>query len=57
MEQKLLTRLGWWMCDKVDHPFPRHAWIYDGAYHRDCRWCGRIISIRHSEPLEQEQEQ
>ncbi len=49
MKAHWLERLKWWVCEKLGHPFYRAAWIYDGAYHKDC-YCGRIIS----EPLKQE---
>jgi hypothetical protein len=45
MEQGILTLIGWWLCGLLRHPLPRKQWIYDGYYHTDCRWCGRIISI------------
>jgi hypothetical protein len=44
MGQSWYTRIGWWLCEKVDHPVLRGSWIYNGQYHRDCRLCGRIIS-------------
>ncbi len=49
MDEPLLYRFGVWLCKKINHPFPRAAWIYDGYYHRDCRWCGRVVS----EPLKE----
>lgn len=56
MDQPLMTKLGWWICDRLDHPFPRSAWIFDGAFHRECRWCNRIVSIRHSQPIYESKE-
>jgi len=44
MNSGLWSRFVWWLCEKVDHPFPMRGWIYNGQYHRDCRWCKRIIS-------------
>jgi len=51
MNQNWRTRFLWWLCDKADHPFPIRGWIYEGQYHRDCRWCKRIVS----EPLRREE--
>jgi len=50
MSEPLLYRFGMWLCAKTGHLWIRHAWIYDGYYHRDCRICGRIVS----EPLREE---
>ena len=44
MSQPWYIKLGWWLCEKTGHLGVRKAWIYDGSYHRDCGWCGRIIS-------------
>ena len=44
MNPGLLKSVIWWLCEKAGHPFPHKAWIFNGRYHRDCRWCGRIIS-------------
>jgi hypothetical protein len=44
MSPHWLERFVWWLCEKVGHPFPKHGWVFDGRYHRDCRWCGRIVS-------------
>ncbi len=44
MEQSWIEKIKWWLCEKIGHPLPRHGWIFNGQYHRDCRWCGRIVS-------------
>lgn len=44
MSQPWYIRFGWWLCELFNHPIPKKGWIYDGHYHRDCRWCGRIAS-------------
>lgn len=44
MSQPWYIRLGWWLCEELDHPYPRKGWIYEGCYHRYCRFCGRIVS-------------
>ena len=44
MEQSWIEKFKWWLCEKIGHPLPRHGWIFNGQYHRDCRWCGRIVS-------------
>jgi hypothetical protein len=50
MNQPWYTRFGWWLCEKAGHPMPLKGWIFNGYYHRDCRFCGRIVS----EPLQKE---
>ena len=50
MSQEWYVRLGWWLCEKLEHPFPVRAWVYNGRYIRECRWCGRVVS----EPLKGE---
>ena len=50
MNQPWYIRFGWWLCEKLGHPFPLKGWIHDGHYHRDCRLCGRIVS----EPIKEE---
>jgi len=39
------AKFRWWLCGKIGHPLPRKAWVYNGKYHKDCRWCGRIVSV------------
>jgi len=53
MSPHWLERLLWWLCEKAGHPFPKHGWVFDGRYHRDCRWCGRIVS----EPVYEEEDE
>ena len=33
MNQPWYIRLGWWLGEKLNHPFPRKGWIYNGFYH------------------------
>lgn len=44
MSMPWYVRLGFWLCEKADHPWLVSGWIYNGHYHRDCRICGRIVS-------------
>lgn len=44
MSEPLLYRFFRWLCEKTGHLGVRKAWIFDGHFHRDCGWCGRIIS-------------
>lgn len=44
MSEPLLYRFFRWLCEKTGHLGVRKAWIFDGYFHRDCGWCGRIIS-------------
>lgn len=44
MDRPWYLDFGWWLCEKIGHPFPRKGWIYNGQYHRECRICGRLIS-------------
>ncbi len=50
MKQPWYVELLWWLCEKLNHPMPSKGWIFDGFYHRDCRWCGRIVS----EPIKEQ---
>ena len=50
MNQPWLYRLGMWLCEKTGHLGARSGWIYNGYFHRDCKFCGRIVS----EPIKKE---
>jgi hypothetical protein len=44
MNQPWYIKLGWWLCEKTGHLGVSRAWTFNGYYHRDCAWCGRIVS-------------
>ena len=47
MEQKWYTKLLWWICELFNHPgSSNNSWVYNGYYHRDCKFCKRIISTK-----------
>lgn len=50
MSQTWFERFRFWLCEKVGHVLLRGGWIYNGHYHRQCSWCGRIVS----EPIRKE---
>jgi len=44
MRQTWFERLRFWLCGKAGHICLNGGWIHDGYYHRECSWCGRIVS-------------
>ena len=44
MNQPWYIRLGWWLCKKTGHLGATGGWIHDGYFHRECKFCGHIIS-------------
>lgn len=44
MKQTWFERFRFWLCRKIGHICLRGGWIHDGYYHRECSWCGRIVS-------------
>lgn len=43
MNQHRFERLKWWLCEKLGHNLD-DGWHYENHHHRNCKWCGRIIS-------------
>jgi len=43
MSEPMLYRFANWLCKKAGH-FTKGGWVHNGAFHQECRICGKIIS-------------
>jgi len=47
MEQPLMEKLKFWLCDTFGHlGLDGKQWTHGGSVHEDCKFCGRVKSLK-----------